>query len=167
MHKYFYIIAIAILLLCVSCRNTAQTSHAPKSDTTEAMQILFDSTISLPRLADIPRLSLNNPFRDTAIVVKDSFIFRNLPTNYKLKFLTIDSICSLANKYERNTEFPNFLEFGFEKITDSTFAAYVRNFRMQRNSDCLFALNDGCFKYISFKKVGKRITSKVEQTLYD
>ena len=162
-----YNLIISTFVILISCNGKAPNVSSPLNDTTEIIRILIDSTINLPRLSDINRLYKNNPFNRSIIINSDSAIYQRLPSTYKFKLLTLDRICDLAKQYNDSSDFPNYLEFGVWKNSDSVYHASVKNMRIENRSNCLRALNQGCFKYMTFRKRGNHWISKIEPTLYD
>ncbi len=159
--------AFLSILINNSCNNNNTEVSNSQNDTIKVLKILIDSTFKLPRLADVHLLYKNNPFGDRVIVRSDTLLNLNLPIAYKFKFLTQDSICKLAEQYKDSTDFPNYLEFEVIKKSDSTYEASIINMRIENQSNCLIVINDGCLKYMTFRKKGNILIPTIVKTLYD
>jgi hypothetical protein len=164
---FFWGAFLSILIIHSSCNNNNTKVSNSQNDTAKVLSILIDSTFKLPRLADIHLLYKNNPFGDRVIVRSNIRLNLNLPIAYKFKFLTRDSICKLAEQYKDSTGFPNYLEFEVFKKSDSTYEASIMNLRIENRSNCLIAINDGCFKYMTFTKRESILIPRIEKTIYD
>jgi hypothetical protein len=162
-----YNLIVPFFVILISCNSKSPRTSNSENDITQIIQILIDSTIKLPRLSDLDRLYKNNPFNNSIIIKNDSNINRNFPTKYKVKFLTGNEICTLAQQYKDSSDFPNYLEFKIWKGEDSVYYASVTNIKIENKNNCLLAINDGCLKLMTLKRNGKGWDSKIEPTLYD
>lgn len=169
--KFLFLLFFFYLYVSTSCKEYANKEPISINDTTNALRILIDSVIILPRLADLRLLKQNNPFQDSVIVLKSVVFnkhFKNL--GLKVKFLSGDSICTLASLYSKKSQpFTNYLDFSFHKITDSTYSASLTNIKIERvvfynnenDYSCLRIIDDACVVYANFKKTNNQTFIKI------
>lgn len=169
--RFLLVISFFCFFLFTSCSDALRRESISKNDTTNSLKILIDSVITLPRLADLNLLRRNNPFNDSAIVLKDTVFYKHFQKlGVKAKFLTGDSICALAVEYNKKAlPFPNYVEFLFHRDTDSTYSASLRNMTLERinfyddqtDYRCLFVSDDFCTGYAYFKEANNQTIIKI------
>lgn len=150
----FYTIFI-LLLLNIACQDPGTQKRTVENDTAMVLNILFDSTIRLPRLADQDLLFNNNPFHDSVIVMEDHMLNQYLP-HYKFKFLSVAEIRKLQDHDKDLNQGPNFLEFRFWKKNDSVFGASVLNL-----GPPFERINASCEQQVEVTKTNRGFQSKV------
>lgn len=181
------IVTLAFLFDTACKGDSNQISKTARNDTTEIIRLLLDSSFYRHNLADMDRLYENNPFGDSIIFKVDSTIIEHIPTEYKIKLLTQDQICSLATQLGNDTlPFANFLTLKYFKKADTTYEIAIQNtcvvplfdktgkqtfgFGMTKQNPgmkCMFGFLCGGGINMSFTKQADTLKPKIDGRWYD
>ena len=128
-HKFSILILSLLFFVNIRCKTANERSPVVYNDTTEILRLLFDSAFINHSFPNENRLTTYNPFGDTIVVRYDSISAGHLPTNYKIKLLSLDEICSIAKEYFKDTsKFWSYVEIeSFEKL-NNTYEVNLCNF---------------------------------------
>ena len=78
--------------------------------------------------------------------------------------MSTDSICKMYETWRKDKIFPNYLNIELQKLTDSTYEASIANFQITSGKNCLPSIASR--KFMTFRKSGLGLFSKLKKTLY-